>query len=799
MWDKIADTLKKQLSPKDDKAYGISEALSQPLSHQKISIRGVSERVLAEDFSERKTQDSVFYLFDCIAIEYDPQYRSWLFEFQDYRFDDSESEEYWIKIMSRHIRGMSERLIRKALEQVGLAGFRKILNEKDGAALQRLGVKESGLPALWESWETLYYNRQFYSFAAEYGIGEKLAGRIYEHFRADSAKILSQSPYSLLEVQGIGFKIADNTALKWFKKHHPTKDKNEFYYRPERISAGVIYAAKEKSNETGNTLNAYGVVCRHAQKILGISLEEADKALRRAVNNGDFVSLFLEQYPDGWGLSERKGAQGVLEFISLREDYDLENLILEKLLAFYHCKGERRHFSQSRLRRFAQEHQGILSDEQIQACIHIGESNGIVNYTGGPGTGKTTTIGKFLQMCDMEGVSYILLAPVGKAAQKISESTGREAQTIHKFLQMTPDDDMTAPAKKRIDADIIFIDESSMLDLYSAYAVLNAVDPRRSTLVFIGDIDQLPPVGKGAFYQDCMDSHLATVCRLTQVYRVSENSTIHFNAQRLRNGEKMDLSPSDDLEFIPCANSDILENIRKTYTRIRKSGVHDMDMQILSPVKQNGMASCHHINRMIRAGKLKTLCQNQWFQHYFPYNDTQDESARIKVWERYLNEWGFLPKEKVIQNRNNYTLNVLNGDAGLCDDALAKNTGNLPVILGNPHFRTEKRGYEPKDIPDLSLAYCITIHKSQGSDYDVVIIPFDSSVFMWKMPAARNLLYTALTRTKKKVIIIGDKAVNDNLPPIDTSIKRLCNLSILCAAYRKRSSRYQENSSWTNN
>ena len=353
--------------------------------------------------------------------------------------------------------------------------------------------------------------------------------------------------------------------------------------------------------------------------------------------------------------------------------------------------------------------------------------------TGGPGTGKTTTLKQMLDECDRQSISYELAAPTGKAAIRIQQTTGRTAQTIHRLLEYRPDEvgelHFHRNAEHPLDANLVVIDEASMVDVQLGARLFEAIDPKRTRLVFMGDVDQLPSVGPGQVLADIIDSEEVPVVRLQTVHRAAAESWVCVNAPLVIQGVKPPLLPRKDFRFYERSSADsLLRTINKLVEDKKgKKGEKGEEVQVLAP-QNRGDLGIEIMNALLQSDlnpiRSKTAGANNW------------EIGPYKI--RYA--------DRVIHCRNNYNLGVFNGEIGSVQDI---NDEHMMVDYGDRLIT-----YDKSEAKDLKLAYALTIHKSQGSEWDWVIVVCHS---MHHYMLSRQLLYTAITRAKKGVIIVGDE------------------------------------------
>lgn len=541
-------------------------------------------------------------------------------------------------------------------------------------------------------------------FLQGYGISPAYAAKIYKQYRSRTIDVLKENPYRLAdEVWGIGFKLADEIALKLgFQKD-----------TPKRICAGIIYALQLQA-QVGHSYTMREEVITKTIELLQIAIEPVTTSLEDLIAQERIQEILFQ---------EKK-------YCALIAHYHAERSVAHKLQALVRYPSAQNIDSSHIYSKLMVPKAGeIALNEDQQRSIMTVFQNKVTMITGGPGTGKTTLIRKLLSILDEEKISYKLAAPTGRAAKRITEQTGRYATTIHRLLEIDPHTfTFTHNETNALKLQMLIVDESSMIDIFLANALLKAM-PLHASIVFLGDIDQLPSVGPGNFLADCLASKALARVRLTHIFRQAQNSLITRNAHRIITGQPpIRSSPEtrNDFIFINEAEPEKLFNhiidCYRTYKLTPENSV------ILTPMNR-GIAGNFTLNHNL-----------QQFLNGAPSSSVTHGDMVFKV------------NDKVMQIRNNYEKVVFNGDCGTIQE-IDHEEETLRVL-----FADKTVPYHFDDLSELILAYSMTIHKSQGSEYDVVIIPLFMQHYML---LARNLLYTAITRAKKLCIIIGQpKAVH---------------------------------------
>ena len=584
-----------------------------------------------------------------------------------------------------------------------------------------IGAKTAG--KIHASYQEKAELRQVMLWLEEHEVSGIYAGRIYEKYGSFAVEVMEQNPYRLvLEVDGIGFLVADNIA-----KGMGMDPCGRF-----RVSAALDFQL-QKIALYGHCCIPDGQLVSDVEKGIGVPRDIVWEVMKQDLAEGllaqESVGEDVLVYPDYLYRAERETAQRLLQI--QREAMPVSAKGRGKLVA----KWERS--------------TGITLAEQQRQAVEAVLEHGLFVLTGGPGTGKTTVIRAMLDILEQQGLEILLGAPTGRAAKRLSEATNRGACTVHRMLEAggNPEEGGSGFGRNQdepLEADVIILDEVSMMDIVLMKHFLEAV-PDGTHLILVGDVDQLPAVGPGSVLQDIIRSGVVPKICLTEVFRQSDDSTIVLNAHAINAGRLPQCSreKGSDFIFIEQNNADWAEQqivaLCKTY--LPKMGYEPMyDVQVLSPMHRNACG----------VERLNQLLQNAM-------NPLQEDMPEVVNGSR-----SFRLGDKVMQNKNNYDKGVFNGDIGYIVDL---EPGRMLV-----HFGEELEAeYESSEFNQLQLAYCMTVHKSQGSEYPVVVLPLVSSHYIMLQ---RNLLYTAVTRAKKLVILIGSKAALNTAVENDRTRKR---------------------------
>jgi exodeoxyribonuclease V alpha subunit len=536
-------------------------------------------------------------------------------------------------------------------------------------------------------------------FLQGYGIGSSHAAKIFKQYGDNAMAVVQENPYRLAkDISGIGFRTADGIASKMGIERDSI----------HRLKAGVVHTLDSATNE-GHTCLPRERLVEAARELLEVEIAPVEKAIDQLSVGGEVVLeddfVFLARLCR----SERGVATKIHE---LRDaTLTLPSIDFEKALVW------------------VQQKTGVALAAAQRNAIQTALTSKISVITGGPGVGKTTIVNSIVKILRAKNGKVLLAAPTGRAAKRMSEATGAPAQTIHRLLKYEPrEGGFTHNERRPLQGDMIIIDETSMLDIPLAYHLLKAI-PLAASVVFVGDVDQLPSVGPGNFLRDLIDSDRVPVVRLTEIFRQAKNSFIITNAHLVNEGRMpvLDAPEESDFFFIDEGQPERVLATIKTLCSERvpkKFGFDPMrDVQVLTPMHK-GLCGSENLNRELQS----TL------------NPTGPNVQRLGRTYRV--------GDRVMQIRNNYDKDVFNGDLG--------RVKKIDLVEQHVIVQVDEREipYEFTDMDELLPAYAISVHKSQGNEYPCVIVPLLTQHFVLLQ---RNLLYTAITRGKKLVILIGSK------------------------------------------
>lgn len=590
------------------------------------------------------------------------------------------------------------------------------------------GIGEKKAAVIAEAFKEQREIRNVMIFLQTYGISPGNCIKIYKKYGQNTVNMIKENPYRLtVDVFGIGFKTADRIA------QNLGIDRSSKY----RLMAGIKYVLNDCSASGGHTYLPYDRLVEKCTELLDVPEEMLEEACVSLALSKEIVMENIEDtkavYLMPFYYSELGVTKRIMELLSSSTG-DL-NVDIEKEISEYEYET------------------GIELASQQREAIGCAMKNGVAIITGGPGTGKTTIIKCIIRIMEKKNMSVSLAAPTGRAAKRMTDATGREAKTIHRMLEMgyaEGEESMVflKDDSDPIDSDVIIIDEASMIDIILMNNLLKAIVPG-TRLIVVGDVDQLPSVGPGNVLRDLIESSMIPVTRLTEIFRQSGESLIIVNAHRINKGEYPYLNERDkDFFFISSSSQDetlntILELVKRRIPKFREGCDPQKYIQVLTPMRK-GICGVYSIN-----SRLQEILNP-------PSPDKDEKKVRD-----YILRTG----DKVMQVKNNYNIKwnriggggdsegqgVFNGDLGYIE-YIDNEESCMSVI-----FDDDKRvNYDFTDCDELELAYAVTIHKSQGSEFPVIVMP---AVWGPPMLMTRNLLYTGITRAKEMVVIVGSKQV----------------------------------------
>ncbi|MBW2622701.1 MAG: ATP-dependent RecD-like DNA helicase, partial [Deltaproteobacteria bacterium] len=602
---------------------------------------------------------------------------------------------------------MAERIVKKfGLETLSVIGdTSRRLVEVEGIGSKRAAMIK-------RAWQEQKETREVMIFLQSHGVGASFAAKIFKRYGQLSIHAVRTNPYRLaVEIDGIGFATADAIA----ENLGYTKDSKV------RVEAGILYVLNLLAEE-GHVCYPARPLVQKCQETLGVGRELVQEVLQTLSSRRDIIIENIEGAPGG----ENQG-----EIVYLSAFHVTETGIAHKLKQLLDAPKAIREIDKDRAVEWVQRRLNIqLAKKQIEAVKGAAESK-ILVITGGPGTGKTTLIEAIISIFHQIGVTIQMAAPTGRAAKRMAEATGFEARTIHRLLEFNyMKGGFQRTEKRPLESELVIVDEASMIDAALMYHLLKAMSPG-ATFILVGDVNQLPSVGAGNVLNDIISSGVVPVIELNEIFRQAEMSSIVTNAHRINSGLMPDLKPQgNELEDFYFIEQDDPEEVLKIIIDLVRERIPDRfrydtmeDIQVLAPMHR-GVVGTANLNK-----KLQEVL-----------NPGQAGLTRAGMSIRV--------GDKVMQIRNNYDKEVYNGDIG----RIIKIDHELQRLL----IAFEGRGihYDYSDLDQIVLAYAITIHKSQGSEYPAVIVPLLTQHYVLLQ---RNLIYTAVTRGRKLVVVVGSK------------------------------------------
>ena len=591
------------------------------------------------------------------------------------------------------VKGIGPKFAKQIVSHFGLETFEVIQTDID-RLLEVPGIGKGRVSKIKESWEKQKDVKDIMVFLQGHGVSSTYAAKIYKQYGKDSIEKVQGNPYCLADdIWGIGFKTADSIAEKL------GYEKNDL----RRCRSGILYTLS-KLSEDGHVYSEREQLVKSAKELLQADEEHIVQALDQMIEAEDLIlddeALFLPPfYYAEVGVANKikrllEDSSGTLFDGTL----NIEEIVKQTSIQY--------------------------DDVQVAAIGQAVKSKFMV-LTGGPGTGKTTTTLGIIAALESLGQSILLAAPTGRAAKRMSEATGKEAKTIHRLLEYNPAEGYGRNDENPLQGGVLIVDESSMIDIILMNSLLKAV-PSHMKVILVGDIDQLPSVGAGNVLRDIIDSDVVPVVRLTRIFRQAQSSRIIINAHKINQGVFPDISNGKDADFFFIKQEDpevaAREIVNIVKNRIPKAYHYSTnDIQVLAPMQRS----------VVGATNLNIILQ----EAINPEGDS-------------LSRGGFRYRkgDRVMQIRNNYDKEVFNGDIGYVKEVNLEERTLTVIYEGRPVE------YEDSELDELTLAYATTIHKSQGSEYPVVVIPLLMTHFVMLQ---RNLIYTGITRAKKICIIVG--------------------------------------------
>lgn len=598
------------------------------------------------------------------------------------------------------IKGVGPKFARRIVEKFGKDTL-DVIEENPDALIEVEGIGRVRVERIRKSWEEQKEIKNIMLFLQGHEVSTSHATKIFKTYGSDSISVVQENPYRLADdIWGIGFKTADTIAEKM------GIEKDRFI----RLRSGILYTLN-KLSENGHCYAVREQLIKAAVQLLEVEEAELEITLDEMLRTEDVIREEEAIYLPPFFFSETGCAKRLLKLLAAERRVQMDvDTVMETVTG---RAGQGQH---------------ITYDEVQLEAIRAAVSSKIMVLTGGPGTGKTTTTMGIIAAYRAAGCRIILAAPTGRAAKRMSEATGMEAKTIHRLLEYKPPEGYQRKEENPLEGDVLILDECSMIDIMLMYNLLKAM-PEQMTLIMVGDTDQLPSVGAGNVLKDIISSGRIPVVRLSRIFRQARGSRIIMNAHRINKGEQIDMRGGRDSDFFFAAketNEEVVELLVKYCTENLPRYYHVdalQDIQVLTPM-QRGVCGAANLNQVLQEA--------------------------MNPGSIFLRRGGtqYRLHDKVMQIRNDYDKEVFNGDIGVINHVDMEER-ELTV-----NFDGREVVYDVSELEELTLAYAITIHKSQGSEYPIVVMPFTMSHYVMLQ---RNLLYTGVTRAKKILVLIGEK------------------------------------------
>lgn len=613
--------------------------------------------------------------------------------------------ETWEEVMPATVYGIEKYLGSGLVKGIG-PKFAHLIVERFGTEtidiieedIERLyevpGIGKKRVEKIRESWEKQKDIKNVMLFLQQYGVSTAYAAKIYRQYGKESIDQVKENPYRLADdIWGIGFKTADGIAGKM------GYGKNDL----RRCRSGIQYTLNELADE-GHVYAVEEQLIEAAGKLLEADREPIVQAMAGMIASEDLIREQEAIYLPPFYHSERGTARRLLALMTSRSSALFEgNIDIQAI----------------------EKATGVGYDDVQVAAIRQAVRSRVMVLTGGPGTGKTTTTQGIIAAYRAAGLRVLLAAPTGRASKRMSEATGMEVKTIHRLLEFNPQDGYKRNDDNPLEGDVLIVDECSMIDIILMYNLMKAI-PVQMRLILVGDIDQLPSVGAGNVLRDIIDSGQVPVIRLTRIFRQAQSSRIVMSAHAINQGRYPDTSNGKDTDFFFIRKDDpeqVAEEIVKLVKhRLPKAYNQPLsNIQVLTPMQRS----------VVGAGNLNMLLQQAL------------NTSTLGISRGGIN---YKLGDRVMQIRNNYDKNVFNGDIGIIEKV---NMEDRTLCI---RFDGSLVEYEASELDEVTLAYATTIHKSQGSEYPIVVIPVLMTHFVMLQ---RNLIYTGITRAKKICVLIG--------------------------------------------
>ncbi len=622
------------------------------------------------------------------------------------------------------IKGIGVAMAARIVKKFKADTFR-IIEEEPERLAEVKGISERKAREIAEQVEEKRDMRKAMIFLQQYGISTTMGVKIYNTYGPEIYAVVKENPYRMAEdINGIGFRIADEIAVR--VGIHTDSD--------FRIRSGILYVLQQASGE-GHVYLPKDLLLRKTSELLGVEKDSVEKHIMDLAVDRKIIVKETEEFCNIYSTTAY-----YLELNTAKMLHDLnvscevsESAILRKVAKI-------------------EENNETILDEMQKSAVVEAAGHGLLVITGGPGTGKTTTINALIDYFESEGLEIRLAAPTGRAAKRMTEATGYDAQTIHRLLEVSGGTDgeshgqFERNAQNPLEADVIIIDEMSMVDIYLVHALLMAISVG-TRLIMVGDVNQLPSVGPGSVLKDIIDAKCFPVVRLTKIFRQATESDIIVNAHKINKGEQVILdNKSRDFFFLKRQDANVIISIVITLVKEKMPkyvNASQNEIQVLTPMRK-GLLGVERLNTILQE-YLNPPSKEKKEKEYGGGKFREGDKV-MQIKNNYMTEWEVRGKYGIPVDKG---MGIFNGDMGIIREI---NTYAEMMTIEFDEGRFVD--YSFKQLEELELAYAITIHKAQGSEYPAVVIPLLPGP---RMLMNRNLLYTAVTRAKSCVTLVGDE------------------------------------------
>jgi len=635
------------------------------------------------------------------------------------------------------IKGVGPKFAKRIVQKYGANTF-TVIEEHVDSLIEVEGIGKKRVQMIAESWERQKEVKNIMLFLQEHQVSTSYAAKIYRQYGNDSIGIMKENPYKLADdIWGIGFKTADQIAMKLgFEKESFVRLRSGLMFTLSELSnEGHVYAEKEQLIEKASELleaSPETVIMTMDDMLKKEELILEKNVLKKDENGERCLAIYLPPF-----YFAEIGVAAKLKRLAASPAGDK---LYERLVEARKKTGNE---TLSVDIGAIQKKTGIEYDEIQADAIRRAATAKVMVLTGGPGTGKTTTTHGIIAAYKAYGLRVLLAAPTGRAAKRMTETTGLEAKTIHRLLECKPPEGYGRNEENPLEGDVLIVDECSMIDIILMNSLMKAIPPTMR-LILVGDIDQLPSVGAGNVLRDIIDSCAFPVVRLTRIFRQAQTSRIIMNAHRINEGQMPDISNGKNSDFFFMENEDADACASQIVNLVKKKlpeyyHVDPSQIQVLTPM-QRGVVGATSLNLALQ--EALNPAEHEVFLH-----GSRGKTMMPKECLR-RSGYAFREDDKVMQIRNNYDKETFNGDIGIIE-SVSETDRTLTV-----NFDGKSVEYDVSELDELVHAYATTIHKAQGSEYPIVVMPIMMNHYVMLQ---RNLIYTGITRAKKILVMVGTR------------------------------------------